>query len=117
LAEYQSLEETELREEGSDKELKEECVEEVDDVELLVLRMTLSGQKSPNHEEQRENIFHKRCTINSRVCSLTVDGRSSATVASTTLVEKLHLRSNPVHILTPSNGLIKVKDFKFLLVA
>jgi len=38
-------------------EVEEECDEEADEGELVVLRRTLSGQKAPNHEEQRENIF------------------------------------------------------------
>ena len=50
-------------------EVEEECVEEVDVGKLLVLRTALSGQKDLNHEEQRENIFPTRCTINDRVCS------------------------------------------------
>ena len=50
LAEYQVLEEAELRKEGSDKDVhlmedEEEHVEEVDEGELLVLRRALSGHK------------------------------------------------------------------------
>jgi len=33
------------------KEVAEECIEEADEGELLVLRGALSGQKAPNHEE------------------------------------------------------------------
>ena len=33
-------------------------VEEAGEGELLVLRRALSGEKAPNHEEQRENIFY-----------------------------------------------------------
>ena len=100
MVEYQTLEQAELGEEGSDKEvhlmeMEEECVEEADEGELLVLRRALSGHKVPNREEQRENIFHTRCTVNGRVCSLIVDGGSCANVASTTLVEKLQLKTEP----------------------
>jgi len=49
-------------------DVKEECAEEVDEEELFVL----SGQKAPNRKEQWENIFHIRCTINGRVCSLII---------------------------------------------
>jgi len=50
LLEYQALEETELREERSDKEVhltefEEECVEETDEGKLLVLRRALNGHK------------------------------------------------------------------------
>ena len=45
----------------------------------------------PSDETQRENIFHSRCLINDRVCSLIVDGGSCANVASTRVVDKLGL--------------------------
>jgi len=59
----------EFEEQGSDKEVhlmevEEECVEEVDDGELLVLRRALNDQKTPNSEEKRENTLHTRCHIN-----------------------------------------------------
>ena len=73
LVEYETIEEEEV-----DREMEgmEEHVEEADEGELLVLRRALSVHKVANHEEQRENIFHTRCTINGRVCSLIVDGGS-----------------------------------------
>jgi len=88
------LKETEGEEEGNEKEVhqmevEENCVEEADERELFVLRRALGGQKAPIHEEQRENIFYTRCTINGRVCSLIVGGGSCANVASTILVDKL----------------------------
>ena len=42
-------------------------------------------------EQQRENIFHTRCHINNKVCSMIIDKGSCTNVASTTLVEKLNL--------------------------
>ena len=100
LVEYQALEQAEFGEEGSDKEvhlmeMEEEYVEEADEGELLVLRRALSGHKVQNHKEQRENIFHTRCTVNGRVCSLVVDGGRCANVASTTMVEQLQLKTEP----------------------
>ena len=100
MAECQALEGAEWEEERKEKEVhlmevEEECIEEADEGELLVLRRALSGHKAPNHEEQRENIFHTRCTIQGRVCSLIVDGGSCANVASTTLVDKLQLKIEP----------------------
>jgi len=98
--EYQPREEAEIREEGSDKEIylmafEDECVEEADEGQLLVLRRALRGLKISNHEEQHENIFHTRCTINDRVCSLIMDGGSCTNVASITLLEKLQLKAKP----------------------
>ena len=100
MAECQAIEEAKWEEEKNDKEVhlmevEEDCVEVADEGELLVLRRALSGQKAPNLEEQKENIFHTRCTIHGRVCSLIVDGGSCANVASTTLVDKLQLKFEP----------------------
>lgn len=63
-------------------EVMEEHVEEANDGELHVLRKALSGHKGANHEEQRENIFHTRCTFNGQVCSLIVDGGNCTNMAS-----------------------------------
>ncbi|XP_050259875.1 uncharacterized protein LOC126704939 [Quercus robur] len=60
--------------------------------ESLVARRALSAQvKEDDMEQQRENIFHTRCHINNKVCSMIIDGESCTNVASTTLVEKLNL--------------------------
>jgi len=67
-------------------------VEEADEVELLVLRRTLSSFKG-DKEEQRENIFHSRYTIQEKVCSLITDGGSCANVTSSNMVEKLNLQA------------------------
>lgn len=62
--------------------------------ETLVVRRTLNAQvKEDDVNEQRENIFHIRCHINGKVCSMIIDGGSYTNVASTTLVEKLSLRT------------------------
>jgi len=42
-------------------------------------------------ESQRENIFHTRCLINDKLCSLIVDVGSCTNVASTRVVDKLGL--------------------------
>ncbi|XP_068472305.1 uncharacterized protein [Phaseolus vulgaris] len=59
--------------------------------DLLVIRHMLGQVLKPFDETQRENIFHSRCLINDRVCSLIVDGGSCANVASTRVVDKLGL--------------------------
>ena len=76
-------------------ELEDECVEEANEGQLIVLKKALSGLKISNYEEQHDNIFHTRCTINGRVCSFIVDGGTSVNVASTTLVEKLQPKAEP----------------------
>ena len=45
----------------------------------------------PLDDTQRENIFHTRCLITNKLCSLIIDGGSCTNVASTRVVEKLAL--------------------------
>jgi hypothetical protein len=60
--------------------------------ESLVTRHALSAQvNADDMKQQRENIFHTRCHINNKVCSMIIDGRSCTKVASIILVEKLNL--------------------------
>jgi len=59
--------------EGNLEENLEEVEEEVDEGEMLVLRRVLNGQKGPK-DEQRENIFHTRCTVKDKVCFLIMAG-------------------------------------------
>ena len=54
-------------------------------------RRALSVQAKEDDEVQRENIFHTRCHVQNKVCSVIIDGGSCTNVASTTLVEKLEL--------------------------
>ena len=63
------------------------------DGDLLVVRRVLNMQLKEGDEAQRENIFHTRCLIQGKVCSMIVDGGSCTNVASTTLVEKLNLQT------------------------
>ncbi|RDY07707.1 hypothetical protein CR513_08154, partial [Mucuna pruriens] len=44
---------------------------------------------------QRENIFHSRCMIKGKCCSLIINGGSSVNVDSLRLVEKLYLSIIP----------------------
>lgn len=61
--------------------------------EALVVRRVLNVQEKIKVDEQRENIFHTRCLINGKMCTLIIDGGSCTNVASTILVEKLGLPS------------------------
>ena len=65
-------------------------MEEADEGELLLLRRALSNLKG-DKEEQRENIFHSKCTVQGKGWSLIIDGGSCANVASLSMVEKLNL--------------------------
>ena len=45
--------------------------------ESLAARRALSAQvKEDDMEQQRENIFHTRCHINNKICSMIIDGGS-----------------------------------------
>ena len=70
-------------------------LEDVDDEEyvvqgeLMAARRALSVQAKEDYEMQRDNIFHTRCHVQNKVCSVIIDGGSYTNVASTTMVEKL----------------------------
>ena len=95
MAEYEATQVEEEEEEEKDlclMEGMEEVIEEADEGDLLVLRRTLSSLKG-SQDEQRENIFHSRCTIKGKVCSLIIDSGSCTNVASSSMVEKLQLKA------------------------
>ncbi|KAH9734804.1 hypothetical protein KPL71_017514 [Citrus sinensis] len=53
----------------------------------LVARKALSVQVKEDEAAQRENIFHTRCYVQDKVCSMIIDGRSCTNVASTIMVK------------------------------
>ncbi|XP_068639431.1 uncharacterized protein [Aristolochia californica] len=58
----------------------------------LVALLDLNLQAQEEKEEvQRENIFHTRCHMKDKVCSVIIDGGSCTNIASTSMVEKLGL--------------------------
>ena len=58
----------------------------------LVSRRALTAQIAEDEtEQQRENIFHTRCSVNGRSYSMIIDGGSCTNVACTTLVARLRL--------------------------
>jgi hypothetical protein len=61
------------------------------DALTLVARRALSLQTKNEDEDQRKNIFHTRCYVKDKVCSVIIDGGSCTNVASTTMVNKLGL--------------------------
>nr|KYP60032.1 Retrovirus-related Pol polyprotein from transposon 297 family [Cajanus cajan] len=64
--------------------------------ELLMIRRLLNNQPSGTLS-QRENIFHTRCNVSNKTCSLIVDSGSWCNYCSTRLVEKLCLTTMPHH--------------------
>ena len=92
------------------EETQNEVIEEADEGELLVLRRVLSTQRGVK-DEQRENIFHTRCTVQGKVCSLIIDGGSCANIVSLSMIEKLsmqtvtHLHPYNIQWLNQSKGI------------
>ncbi|XP_048622366.1 uncharacterized protein LOC125591712 [Brassica napus] len=87
---YESQDEAELVLDASD----EEVVDYAEASELLVTRRSLSVLFDPE-TIQRENIFHTRCSVEQKVCSLIIDGGSCTNVASKYLVDKLGMTKTP----------------------
>ncbi|XP_057789811.1 uncharacterized protein LOC131006667, partial [Salvia miltiorrhiza] len=79
-----------VTDDGTDDE--EEC-EEIfaPNGQLFVARRALSVQTQPNEREQRENLFHTRCLVQDKVCSVIIDGGSCTNVASRAMVDRLGL--------------------------
>ena len=59
-----------------------------------MIKLVLSAYvKEDDIEQQHKNIFHTRCHVNNKVCSLIIDGCSCTNVSSALLVEKLQLQT------------------------
>ena len=54
---------------------------------VAVVKRALSVQLKKEAKVQRENIFHTRCCIGDKVCSMIIDGGSCTNFVSTFLVE------------------------------
>ncbi|XP_048627497.1 uncharacterized protein LOC125596364 [Brassica napus] len=89
-SEYESQDEAEVETMVSD----EEVVDYAETGELLVTRRSPSALFDPE-TVRRENIFHTRCSVEQKVCSLIIDGGSCTNVASKYLVDKLGLAKTP----------------------
>ncbi|XP_016733322.1 uncharacterized protein [Gossypium hirsutum] len=111
--------ESEIEEE--EPELRTVDVDEDDDNvqtfatgEALVIKRSLNTQLT-QEEQQREDIFHRRCLVNDKVCVVIIDGGSCTKVASSVMVEKLGLKttkhSNPYKLQWLNNG-GEIKDFQ-----
>ena len=118
LAEYQaSFEELEEEEEEEKEVYLGENMEEVDEGpdegETLVIRRALSGFTTQDDMEQREAIFHTRCTVGGKV-SLMVGVLLMWLPIPWWKGSSLRPPLIPSH--TPFNGSIKAKVFTSLLV-
>jgi len=65
--------------------------EDLDEGVPLVIRRAFSGLATQDDFEQREAIFHTRCTMSEEVFYLIIDGGSCPNVTSQSMVEQLKL--------------------------
>lgn len=61
------------------------------DVDTTLVLKTLQTHVSPTELDQRDQIFHTKCQVKDKWCSLIIDGGSCANVASSEMVKKLGL--------------------------
>ena len=61
------------------------------DVDTTLVLRTLQTHVSPTELDQRDQIFHTKCQVKDKWCSLIIDGGSCANVASSEMVKKLGL--------------------------
>lgn len=102
------LENGEIETEGEDADSMP-SLEDASDIEyaaegetLVIMRsLNANAKEEEGDKVQRENIFHTRCHVKDRVCSLIIDGGSCVNVASKLLVDKLGFRTIK---LRSSNG-------------
>jgi hypothetical protein len=70
------------------------CVEYLVEGETLIVGRALNMYVKVDYSEGKmENIYHTRCLVHNKVCSLIIDGGSCTNVASTELVKKLNLHT------------------------
>jgi len=69
--------------------------EEILEGDLFTIRKMFEGVAKGNEGIQRENIFHFRCCVREKVCSLAIDGGSCTNVVSIKLVTKMNLETKP----------------------
>lgn len=72
------------------------CVKYLVEGETLVVRRVLNSteytcQSDDDSKDHLENIFHMRCHVQNKICSLIIDGDSYTNVASTKFVKKTEL--------------------------
>ena len=99
LEEIHAIEESTSEEEVEDED---QTFITLDVGELLVIQRVFHVQEAHCDPNQREQLFHTRCTIKGKVCELIIDGENYTNAASTTLTDKLRL---PTMVLPTPNSL------------
>ena len=78
------------------------------DARCLVIRHSLSIQTMEETDVQRTNIFHSRCMVKGKLCSVIIDSGSCANVISSFLVDALNIpcqrHPKPYHLQWLNEG-------------
>lgn len=77
----------------------DDCAKYLIEREAFMVKQGLNLQVNVgNLKKQRENIFHARCHVQNKVCSMINNSRSCTNVVSIDLVDKLDLHTIKYHI-------------------
>jgi hypothetical protein len=68
---------------------------EADRYESLIVQRVLSAQMEKAEQNQRHTLFQTKCVIKERSCRVIIDGGSCNNLASSDMVEKLALTTQP----------------------
>ena len=93
VTEYE--EENEVVKEENDESESEEFSEEDPTHMSSVSRRALNTQFKEDSLDQRENLFHTRCLVQSVPCSVVIYSGSCTNVVSSILVKRLNLETKP----------------------
>ena len=112
MVEYESIKAKEGEVEEIDcGETKEAKCLGPEEGQCFMIHKVLTASSFTPQDNQREAIFHSKCTIGDKACSLIIDGGSCVNVASQVLIDELQLPTNPhfhpyvVQWLNKSKGL------------
>ncbi|XP_056698272.1 uncharacterized protein [Spinacia oleracea] len=76
---------------GAEEEEEEEEGYEAPNFDTLLVLRSLRDQAESINPDQREQLFHTKCRVNDKWCSVIIDGGSCTNVASEEMVSKLGL--------------------------
>ena len=81
---------------GSEQHFEEHInATEADRYKSLIVQRVLSAQMEKAEQNQRHTLFQTKCVIKERSCRMIIDGGSCNNLASSDMVEKLALTTNP----------------------
>ncbi|RDX89063.1 hypothetical protein CR513_29263, partial [Mucuna pruriens] len=81
--------------------------------DLFMVRRLMSSQVVKEAENQRKNIFHSRCLVMRKLCSIIIDEDSSVNITSLRLVENLVIPTFLTLNLINCNVLVNEVRFSF----